>query len=33
MRTGAGLAAYVVARRQALAGQPLERLLAGDVTW
>jgi cytochrome b pre-mRNA-processing protein 3 len=27
------LAAYVVARRQALAAQPLERLLAGDVTW
>ena len=27
------LAAYVVARRRALADQALERLLAGDVTW
>ena len=26
-------AGYIVARRQALAAQPLERLLAGDVTW
>lgn len=27
------LAAYILARREALAAQPLERLLAGDVTW
>jgi cytochrome b pre-mRNA-processing protein 3 len=27
------LAAYIVARRQALAAQPLERLYAGDVSW
>lgn len=27
------LAAYVVAQREALAGQPLDRLNAGDVTW
>jgi len=26
-------AGYIVARRRALAAQPLERLLAGDVTW
>ncbi len=27
------LAGYIVARRAALAAQPLERLFAGDVTW
>ncbi len=27
------LAAYIVARREALAAQPLERLYAGDVSW
>lgn len=27
------LAAYIVARRDALAAQPLERFYAGDVTW
>lgn len=27
------LAAYILARRETLAAQPLERLLAGDVTW
>lgn len=27
------LAGYILARREALAAQPLERLLGGDVTW
>jgi cytochrome b pre-mRNA-processing protein 3 len=27
------LAAYIIARREALAAQPLERLYAGDVSW